>query len=179
MQLFHKTKKVISLTVLLAISTTLFAIENAHAKARESFIIAGSESCKASELLQITETDSSGIYVIQAYKGAAYTLMADCVRSPTKKMKNFNLGKEILDNAVTKAPTNPEIRFIRIMVQNGAPAFLNYNNLQEDMDAFIKYILVKIEQREIDDFDKKMAKILSATDLPDNEQIRSLNETLN
>lgn len=169
---------VMFLSILLFQSTSLMAAESLQSKAREYFFLAGKESCMARDLLEITGKDSSDRGVIYAYKGAAYTMIADCVKSPIQKMKNFNLGKEIIDEAIANDPTSAEIRFIRIMVQNGAPAFLNYNNLQEDMKVFITTILKKSQQQSLDEFEKKMAKALLSTDVPENEQKASLNSLI-
>ena len=170
--------KIIVLSILISTSITLMAGDNIHIKSREYFFIAGSESCKAHDLLRITETDSTGGEVIKAYKGAAYTMIADCVLSPIKKMKNFNTGKEIIDIAVSHDKTNPEIRFIRIMVQHGAPSFLDYNNLQEDMDVFMKAILMKTERQSLDEFDNKMLRAILSTGVPDTDQRNILNNLL-
>ena len=63
----------------------------------------------------------------EAYKGLCQTMMAQHVFWPSSKISYFNKGKKIIDEAIAAAPDNYELRYIRLLVQLNAPAFLGYN----------------------------------------------------
>ncbi|KAA3632677.1 MAG: hypothetical protein DWQ02_14375 [Bacteroidetes bacterium] len=74
-----------------------------------------------------------------AYKGLCETMMAEYVYLPTSKLKYFNRGKKKIDQAIVQAQGDPELRYIRMMVQLNAPSFLGYTGkIQEDLKIFIK-----------------------------------------
>jgi hypothetical protein len=144
--------------------------ENIHARAREYFFLAGEQPCKAGQLLEITRADDSGRQVILAYQGAAYAMLADCGGSPFGKLKNFNRGKEIINGAVREDPANSEIRFIRFMVQDRAPAFLRYDDRNEDLSLMIETFRTSTGTRDRDEFLVKMAQAVLSSDFPDGGQ---------
>jgi hypothetical protein len=77
--------------------------------------------------------------VINSYYGMALLLEAKHGLNPYTKLNNFKKGREILDNAVTKASQNVEIRFLRFSVQTNAPFFLNYNrNISADKAVILE-----------------------------------------
>jgi hypothetical protein len=162
-------KEIVAAILNLFIYCSLISASAPLREAREAFFRAGQEPCAAKELIEITGKEPSD-YLLLAYQGAAYTILADCVRSPFNKLKYFNKGREILDNAVRMDPSDPEIRFIRFMVQDGAPAFLDYDNRQEDLDVWIDaYEKKKLPNDSI--FIQKMAAAISGTDYPDENQL--------
>ncbi|MVZ67346.1 hypothetical protein GQF61_15935 [Sphingobacterium sp. DK4209] len=74
----------------------------------------------------------------QAYLGGYQTIWANHTFSPISKLKTFKTGKKNIELAIEKAPSNAEIRFIRLSIQKNTPAFLGYQtNIKEDSD-FIK-----------------------------------------
>lgn len=74
-----------------------------------------------------------------AYKGLCETMMAEYVYLPTSKLKYFNRGKKKINEAISQTPADPELRYVRLMVQLNAPSFLGYNGkIQEDLKIFIK-----------------------------------------
>ena len=145
-------------------------------KAREGFFKAGEEPCFAPELENIIGESYTNSSLLQAYKGAASTINADCLRSPAKKLKSFKQGRELLDQAIEKEPDNPEIRFIRYMVQDGAPAFLNYDDRDADLQIWFDYYSVNANEPAT--FTKKMAKAINKTDYPDSDQREMLGRIL-
>jgi hypothetical protein len=78
----------------------------------------------------------------QAYQGGALTRIAGFGYNPYTKFTRFSEGKDRVEAAIQKAPTNAEIRFIRLSIQLNAPAFLNYNhNIDEDTQIIVKALL--------------------------------------
>jgi hypothetical protein len=163
-------KRMAGLVLLTGFSISALYGENTHTRAREYFFLAGEDPCKAERLIEITESDPSPQQVILAYRGAAYAMLADCVKAPWEKLEFFNKGKQIIEKAIQGDAGSPEIRFIRFMVQDRAPAFLRYDNRREDLsillDAFAEERITETDQ----DFVKKMAAAVAASDFPDEAQ---------
>ena len=73
--------------------------------------------------------------VLLCYKGLACMMAAKEGINPYTKLREFNRGKAMIQEAVKRDPQNAEIRFLRYGAQTNAPSFLNYNkNIQEDED---------------------------------------------
>jgi hypothetical protein len=73
----------------------------------------------------------------------AYSIMqtAQYAFWPTKKLKNFNRGKKMLESFIQKNPDNIEARYVRILVQSEVPGILGYNNeIEADIQLVKKYI---------------------------------------
>lgn len=69
----------------------------------------------------------------QAYKGVLLMKKAGLVNGPGKKLSIFKDGKDLLESSIHADPDNVEYRFLRLMIQENAPAILGYkDNLQED-----------------------------------------------
>jgi len=94
------------------------------------------ELCKRA-IANLTETkDNSATHL--GYLGGLQTIWANHVFSPINKIKTFNNGKNNIEQAIKKEPSNVELRFIRLSVQKNAPYFLGYqSNIKEDIQ-FIK-----------------------------------------
>jgi len=74
--------------------------------------------------------------VIRGYIGAVHLAKAKHAII-FKKMGYFNKGTKILDAAVAEAPTEVELRFLRMTIQLNAPGFLNYSSEIEEDRAFV------------------------------------------
>lgn len=76
-------------------------------------------------------------YVTKAYKGLAKCTSADFATWPTTKWKYFTEGKALIETAILGDQTNPEIRYVRLMVQLNAPGIVNYSdNIYTDLEIF-------------------------------------------
>lgn len=60
------------------------------------------------------------------YRGALTMIMASHVFNPVSKLRYFNSGKRILEDAISKEPGNTELRYLRLSVQSNLPSLLNY-----------------------------------------------------
>ena len=74
-----------------------------------------------------------------AYLGAAYSASAGDESLPLGKLRKFNKGKDLLENAVAGKPLDVEIRFLRMATQIMSPAFLGYKG---DIENDKKLILL-------------------------------------
>ncbi len=77
--------------------------------------------------------------LIICYKGAAEVIQAKYYFNPYHKLSYFSKGKQLIEDAFHKCPSNIEIRFIRFCVQTNAPFFLGYNkDINEDKTFILK-----------------------------------------
>jgi hypothetical protein len=162
-------KSILVIALIAGLTQNALGPDSLHAEARELFFRAGQiDPCISEELKELTQGKESP--TLQAYYGASLTMMADCLKGPVKKMKSFNEGKEILDQAIQQDPDAAEIRFLRFMVQDGAPAFLNYDNRKEDLAFLMEYFRTSSGSPGQDGFDARMASALLETEFPGEEE---------
>ena len=73
-----------------------------------------------------------------AYKGALLMKKAGFQSSPSKKVKVFKQGHQLLEAEIKVYPDNTEYRFLRLAVQVNAAKILKYNkNIDEDRAEII------------------------------------------
>lgn len=73
-----------------------------------------------------------------AYKAAAIAIMAKHYTLPTSKIKAVKKAVPIFEKAISLAPKNSEIRFLRFSVEMNIPKFLGMkDHLEEDKLQFI------------------------------------------
>lgn len=117
---------------------------------RELFYRSSKNSDSADSLfekLQHVSENNEAVYI--GYKGMAELLVCYHSYNPYTKFKNFIKGKNSLEQAIAKDPTNIEIRFLRLTVQLNAPPFLGYNKkVDEDKRAIFEGIK-KINDRDL------------------------------
>ena len=76
--------------------------------------------------------------LVLAYRGISKTMISDHVFLPTTKLGYFNDGKADLENAIKTEPNNPELRYLRLLVQLNSPFFLGYSsNISSDVTIFV------------------------------------------
>ena len=74
----------------------------------------------------------------QYYLAVATMWQAEYTYWPNKKYAYFNEGKKMLEGLINKYPEDPELRFLRYIVQSSCPPFLGYrDNISLD-EKFIK-----------------------------------------
>ncbi len=73
----------------------------------------------------------------QAYLGVVTMLKSKKAFFPSNKLKYFNRGSRLLDEAISSDSENIEFRYLRFIFQMEVPGFLDYNsNIFEDFDLF-------------------------------------------
>ena len=83
--------------------------------------------------------------VEKGYLAAYQIFMAKHISNPFKKIHQFKVGKNALEELISKHPKDPELRYIRLCIQYYAPKLLGYSsNIEEDKD-FVMHNLYKIE----------------------------------
>ena len=88
---------------------------------------------------ELAKINSSNKPVLLAYKGAVSTLKAKFAKSRSDKKEFFKEGVSLIESAVKADPSNVEIRYIRMSVQENSPRFLGYHkNIAEDKEYILK-----------------------------------------
>jgi hypothetical protein len=87
--------------------------------------VSNKEICRS----MISHLSTTEINTIQlAYLGAFQTIWAKHTANPFAKLKTFNKGKKNIESAVRAAPSELEVRLIRLSIQKNSPSFLGYND---------------------------------------------------
>jgi hypothetical protein len=71
------------------------------------------------------------------YMAAAIMLMAKHNSNPLQRLKYFNRGKELLEDAIKQDSTSAELRYVRFSFQTTVPAFLGYKSKIEEDKIFL------------------------------------------
>jgi hypothetical protein len=128
------TKQHVSLALLL----TLTISTQAHV--REDFHKAmGSEERLVKFLKhQVNQTDE----VHKAYNALATCMMAEYQFWPADKWRSFTKGRDQLETCLLSDPTNPELRYIRLLIQLNVPGIVNYSSdVTNDINVFASNIV--------------------------------------
>jgi len=70
----------------------------------------------------IDASDRSEVNIIEAYMGASQCMMANYVFSPSSKLKNFNVGKKILEASISEN-MDVENVYLRLLIQLNVPEY--------------------------------------------------------
>ena len=69
-----------------------------------------------------------------AYKGTLLMKKSGMMKSGMEKLSVFKQGRKLLEASIKQDSTNAEYRFLRLMIQENVPDFLNYHS-KKDVDA--------------------------------------------
>lgn len=95
---------------------------------RKLFQASAESEASCRQLLSRLKTAEAGKEpLFYGYRGVATMMMANHLGNPLRKLSHFKEGRQMLEEAISKAPKNLELRFLRLSVQTEAPGFLNYN----------------------------------------------------
>ena len=73
-----------------------------------------------------------------AYEGALMMKKAGMVKSPSQKLNLFKEGHKKLEAAIAENNDNAEWHFLRLIIQEHAPAIVNYHNHIKDDAQIVK-----------------------------------------
>lgn len=152
-------KSILLATILAAFLTT---IEKQFYKAFQ-----GDSSTAIEEALATIEQDGNSNRNT-AYKGALLTKKASYAKSPLKKLSVFKEGAKLLDQAIAKDGDNAEYRFLRLVIQEKAPALLGYNKDKATDKAMVEKQFSQLSsalQAYIKAYAKEESSILDVNDL--------------
>lgn len=103
----------------------------------------------------------------EAYEGALQMKKAGLLRRPKEKLAVFRSGAVKLETAMAGDSTNGEYHFLRLIIQEHAPAVVHYHKDEENDSAFIRRVfktLPPVVQKAIEDYCPH-SKLLHAKDL--------------
>lgn len=108
---------------------------------RSLFEEAAVDEMVCNDLLNTLDPINVSDPLLYGYKGAGFMISAKYPFNPFKKLSRFNKGKRILEEAISAAGENVELRFLRLAIQNNTPAFLRYDDDIQKDKAFLKKAL--------------------------------------
>lgn len=74
-----------------------------------------------------------------AFSGALLMKMAGVLKSPGEKLRVFKDGMKKLEMSIKNDSTNTEFRFLRLIIQEHAPAIMRYStNVEQDKSNIIR-----------------------------------------
>lgn len=95
---------------------------------RRLYFEAGENNLLSEKLIAVTESDYKINNTAKAYRGAAFTILADTYKNPFEKLSKFNEGKKLLEEAISADKKNIEFIFLRFTIQCECPKFLKYSD---------------------------------------------------
>ena len=117
---------------------------------------------------ELTKVNSTSKAVLIAYKGATLTLKAKFAEKRSDKKDFFKEGVSLIETATKAEPSNIEIRYIRMSVQENSPRFLGYyKNIEEDKQFILKNY-ASISSTELKRFIKEF--VLKSENFEDSEK---------
>ncbi len=116
---------------------------------------------------QLKKISQSSSVDKQAFIGVLQMRKAALVKGLDYKLNLFKSGNKQLEQAISKHHSNAEYRFLRLLIQENAPVFLNYRSeVKEDADivksAYVK-LLVETQNAILDYC--KHSKVLKVEEL--------------
>lgn len=130
-----KTAAIILLIILATMQSA--STQPATEDLRNRFFAMHDEKCGQLKFFESIQSDHYTSATHQAYAGTAEAASAECASGPRGKLRYFNRGKANIEEAVSRQPDNPEIRFMRFATQANIPSFLFYDNIKEDKALII------------------------------------------
>ncbi len=122
----------------------LFTLQIANLKAydikqiRADYVTAINDSEKADQLCNHLQNIKNPDPLILAYLGSAQAIKAKHAWNPVNKLSYIKKGFGTINAAVSKAPENLEVRFLRFSLEFYVPGFLGYSkNLTADKNKII------------------------------------------
>ncbi|WP_316836547.1 hypothetical protein [Pedobacter nutrimenti] len=149
--------------LLLLFATKVCATEPDMEEVKTLFEASAYSRSSADRLLKLlSKVDHSSPPVLICYKGVAEMMQAKYGFNPVNKFRRFKRGKNLIEEAIKKEPDNPEIRFLRFIIQTNLPAFLNYSeHINEDK----KYLLSNLQTTKDKKLKQDFLKYLSSSKL--------------
>ena len=132
-------------------------------KLRSSYFSAQSPQGKTTFYQLVQKADENDALQL-AYKGVAIAMYAEMVDGPYDKLNTFNQGKNLLEKAISKAPQNAELRFLRFSVQDNVPWIVNYSDQLEEDAVFLVNMIKSKKVNLQEDFWKKVIQFMLLSD---------------
>lgn len=113
---------------------------------RNLFFYGWEGDCGANVLVDKFKSKKGLLSPVQkAYYGAALTTLANCKVMPYGKLKVFNSGKNMIEEAIEEDKSSGEIRFLRFSVQSHIPQLLYYDDRDVDKPIILESLILQVE----------------------------------
>ncbi|MCZ2083052.1 MAG: hypothetical protein LC112_02180 [Flavobacteriales bacterium] len=129
--------KRLTLLLLLLISNLMFSQNLTEYRA---LLKTGGNSEKSAKMLiekSSTDYKNSKEPIYEGFLAVGKFFMAKHAFNPLKKMSYFNEGKQLMEKSLKSDPRNLEVRLMRLITQESAPAILGYNKEIKDDRNFL------------------------------------------
>ncbi len=116
---------------------------------------------------QLDALDKSSLKEKDAYTGALMMKMSGLLKSGMEKLSVFKKGRVKLEQSIKIDSLNVEYRFLRLLIQENVPDFLNYHSKKVEDAGMIKASFSKLNpdlQETIINYSKN-SKLLKPEDL--------------
>lgn len=126
--------------ILLLLYTLVFSSPSDLKQLRDLFPLIGINESSNKKMLEVAKKNNAlPESVKMAYAASACMASAKFKTFPLAKYQAFAEGKKMLEESIVMDKQNPEIRFVRYVIQSELPAFLLYNqNTNEDKIFLLK-----------------------------------------
>lgn len=126
--------------VFFLVSTFCFATEDLST-IRKTLEAAVKDSKTADEFHNTVKRIESEKPIVIGYRAMSELVLCKHVYNPLSKLSHFNVGKKMLEQAISMEPENAELRFYRYCTQLNVPGILNYSsNLKDDKQFLFDFI---------------------------------------
>lgn len=115
---------------------------------------------------QLRTLENAAMPQKEAYAGALQMKLSGLVKSGMEKLKIFKSGRMKLENSIKRDSLNAEYRFLRLIIQENTPDFMNYHSKLKEDAKFVRESFAKLNhqlQQAIVDYSKR-SKILKPED---------------
>ena len=112
---------------------------------------------------------------VLAYQAVSEAMLAQVIWNPFSKIKQVIKYDKMMTEAVSQAPTNVEIRFLRLAIEYNLPAFLGMSkHLDEDLEQIVSN-LSSMEGMQVNQkFGRYIFYFLDSTDLCTQKQLEQM-----
>ena len=148
--------------LLLFLLINLSAINNDIDSVRALYLTAyiNQENCEKFRET-ISKIQNQNTNLVKGYKGCFYLIKCKFINNPVKKLKYFDKGKYLLEEAINDDPKSVELKFLRYSVQKNLPKFLlYYENTEKDLN-FVKKNIANLNDEKTRKFINTSLKAIS------------------
>ncbi len=105
---------------------------------KKEFYLLVSSADKSKVTTYLARLEKSHLKEKEAYRGTLLMRIAGLSKSPKEKLSSFKEGALKLDSVIIQNKSNGEYRFLRLIIQENAPAILGYKKQIEEDHKILK-----------------------------------------
>lgn len=109
---------------------------------------------------RLSESHAPENFLLNGYYGAVAANLANHAKEPAQKIRLFNQGRRLLEDAIRSDSLSMELRFLRFTIQSNCPPSLHYS---KNMAGDKLFILNHLEQAANNNLQKNMASFLDSS----------------